>query len=63
MSQKMNYREIEMDVLEQLYYQRKEKRLKSFARRRKGAAYKKNPAKQGSNIFDGSQKQSICNMC
>lgn len=54
MSQKLSYRELEMDVLEQLYYQRKAERLESFAKKRN--CYRKNRVKQGSDIFDSSQK-------
>lgn len=35
MAKKLNYRKIEMDVLEQLYHERKEKRNKAYASRKR----------------------------
>lgn len=58
-----------MEVMERLYYERKEKRQTVYTtkrkktNRKKGISSKKSQMKQDSDIFDKIQKQSIYNMC
>lgn len=62
MAQKLNYREIEMDVMERLYHERKETRQRAYAAKKMKSA-KRSQSKHDPNVLNRTSKQSIYNMC
>ena len=71
MAQKLKLRDLGMDTMERLYYERKEARSRAYtAKQRKFAMKKVEPAKRlqmkhDSATFDRALKQTLCNynMC
>lgn len=64
------FREIGMDTMERLYYERKDARQRAYTAkqkksRKKGASAKKLQRKHDSDTFDKTLKQTLCNynMC
>lgn len=70
MAQKTSYREIGMDTMERLYYERQNERKLAYAAKKrkkatikKGASTKKTRMKHNGDVFDRTLEQSIYNMC
>lgn len=69
MTQKSTYRDMEMDVLEMLYYERRDLRQKAYAAKQKKSTIKKATStkkaqpKHDTDTFNKTLKQSIYNMC
>lgn len=65
MAQKLKLRELGMDTMERLYYERQnERRLSYEARKRKKSTLtKKHQTKQTSDIFDQTTRRSTYNLC
>lgn len=70
MAQKTNYREIGMDTMERLYYERQNERKLAYAAKKrkktttkKAASAEKPRMKYSVDVFDRTPKQSIYNMC
>lgn len=56
------FREIGMDVMERLYYERKDSRHKAYASKKMKSA-KRSQSKHDPNVLNRTSKQSIYNMC
>lgn len=70
MAQKLKLRELGMDTMERLYYERQNERKLAYAAKKrkkatikKGASVKKPRIKDNGNAFDRTPEQSIYNMC
>lgn len=70
MAQKTSYREIGMDTMERLYYERQYERKTTYVAKKrkkitikKGASAKNPQMKHNGDSFDRTLEQSIYNMC
>ncbi len=69
MAQKLKLRELGMDTMERLYYERKSERQKAYAakqkkaRMKKGVSAKRTQREQTYDTFGQTPEQSIYNMC
>lgn len=65
MAKKVNYRELEMDVMERLYHERKATRKRAYIsrRRKKEALCRDHRTKNHSKIFDSTSEQSVYTVC